>query len=245
MQTRLTDLDSRGQASEKAGQGRRGRPTQPGKGAPERLDKTVACRCGVGRSQAGWNRWRVYGVCKGASQVALVVKSPPASAGDVRDVGSIAGSGRSPAGGHGNPLQYSCLENPMDRGGWWATVHGVAKSWTRLKRLSTHAECVRRPGQGTDAQGLVGHVRQSNLHPARGGNPRGAFRQVDGMIGTSACLQPTHAPDTSAFSPAHVSRSCQASHPRPHRTRPATRQRCREACASSQQRWQPCGPPAR
>ena len=101
----------------------------------------------------------------------------------------------------------------MDRGGWWATVHGVAKSWTRLKRLSTHAECVRRPGQGTDAQGLVGHVRQSNLHPARGGNPRGAFRQVDGMIGTSACLQPTHAPDTSAFSPAHVSRSCQASHP--------------------------------
>ena len=68
----------------------------------------------------------------GASQVALVVKNPSASAGDIRDMGSIPGSGRSPGEGHGNPLQYSCLENPMDRGAWWATVHGVTKSWTRL-----------------------------------------------------------------------------------------------------------------
>ena len=60
----------------------------------------------------------------------LVVKKPPANAGDVRDSGSIPGLGRSPGGGHGNPLQYSWLENPMDRGAWWATVHGVAKSWT-------------------------------------------------------------------------------------------------------------------
>ena len=67
-----------------------------------------------------------------ASQAALVVKNPPANAGDVRDVSSIPGLGRSPGGGHGNPLQYSCLENPMDRGAWWATVHGVAKSLTRL-----------------------------------------------------------------------------------------------------------------
>ena len=67
-----------------------------------------------------------------------MMKNPPANAGDVRDVGSVPGSGRSPGGGHGNPLQYSYLENPMDRGAWWATVHGVAKSWTRLKRLSTH-----------------------------------------------------------------------------------------------------------
>ena len=74
-----------------------------------------------------------------ASQVVLVVKNPPANTGDGRDTGSIPGSGRSPGGGHGNPLQYSCLENPMDRGTWKATVHGVAKSWTRLKRLSTHA----------------------------------------------------------------------------------------------------------
>ena len=65
-----------------------------------------------------------------ASQVALVINNPPANAGDARDVGLIPGSGRSPGGGHGNSHQYSCLENPMDRGAWLATVHGVAKSWT-------------------------------------------------------------------------------------------------------------------
>ena len=69
----------------------------------------------------------------GASQVALVVKNPSANAGDIRDVGSIPGSGRSPRGGHDNVLQYACLENPMDRGAWQAKVHGVAKSWTQLK----------------------------------------------------------------------------------------------------------------
>ena len=69
----------------------------------------------------------------GASQVALVVKNPSANAGDIRDVGSIPGSGRSPGGGHDNVLQYACLENPMDRGAWQAKVHGVAKSWTQLK----------------------------------------------------------------------------------------------------------------
>ena len=62
-----------------------------------------------------------------ASQVALVVKNPPANAGDS---GSIPGSGRYPGGGRGHPLQYSCLEKPMDREAWWATVHKVAKSWT-------------------------------------------------------------------------------------------------------------------
>ena len=66
----------------------------------------------------------------GVSQVALVVKNPPASAGDIRDAGSIPGSGQSPGGGHGNPLWYSCLENPMDRGAWWAAVYRVTKSWT-------------------------------------------------------------------------------------------------------------------
>ena len=55
------------------------------------------------------------------------------------DLGLIPGSGRSPVGGHGNPFQYSCLENPTDRGDWQALVHGVAKSWTQLKRLSMHA----------------------------------------------------------------------------------------------------------
>ena len=65
-----------------------------------------------------------------ASQVALVIKNPPASAGDIRDGGSIPGSGRSPGGEHGNPLQFSCLESLMDRGAWRATVHGVTKSQT-------------------------------------------------------------------------------------------------------------------
>ena len=65
-----------------------------------------------------------------ASQVVPVVKDPPANSGDVRDVGSIPGSGRSPGGGHGNPPQYSCLGNPMDRGAWRAAVHGVAESQT-------------------------------------------------------------------------------------------------------------------
>ena len=65
-----------------------------------------------------------------ASQVVLVVKTLPANAGDIRDTGLILGSGRSLGGGHGNPLQYSCLENPTDRGAWRATVHRVAKSQT-------------------------------------------------------------------------------------------------------------------
>ena len=59
----------------------------------------------------------------------------PARAGDIRHAGLIPESTRSPGGGHGNPLQYSCLENPMDRGTWWATVHGVAKSQTQLTLL--------------------------------------------------------------------------------------------------------------
>ena len=59
-----------------------------------------------------------------------MVKNLLANAEDIRDMGSIPGSGRSPGGGGGNPLQYSSLENPMDRGAWWATVHGVAKSQT-------------------------------------------------------------------------------------------------------------------
>ena len=64
---------------------------------------------------------------EGASQVALAVKNPPAIAGDVRDKSSIPRSGRSPGGGHNNPLQYSCLENPTDRGAGWARVHRAAE----------------------------------------------------------------------------------------------------------------------
>ena len=62
-----------------------------------------------------------------------MVKNPPANAGDIRVAGSIPGLGRSPGGGHGDPLQYSCLKNPMDRGAWRATVHAVTKSRTQLK----------------------------------------------------------------------------------------------------------------
>ena len=62
-----------------------------------------------------------------------VVKNPPASAGDVGDLGSIPGSRRSLGAGNDNPLQYSCLENSTDKGAWWATVHGVAKSQTQLR----------------------------------------------------------------------------------------------------------------
>ena len=94
-----------------------------------RYVRTEVMICGV------WeNLWKI-GII-GASLVAQVVKNPPASAEDIRDAGLIPGLGRSPGGGHGNPLQYSCLENPMDRGARWATVHGVAKSWTQLKWLS-------------------------------------------------------------------------------------------------------------
>ena len=66
----------------------------------------------------------VYSVQLYASQVVLVIENPPANAGDRRDMSSITGSGRSPGGGHNNPLQYSCLENPIDRGAWWAIIHG-------------------------------------------------------------------------------------------------------------------------
>ena len=78
--------------------------------------------------------WRLFLMCfhcqLGAFQVTWVVKNMPANAGDTRDTGSIAGSVRSPGGEHGNPLQRSCMENPMERGAWRATVHRVAESET-------------------------------------------------------------------------------------------------------------------
>ena len=96
-----------------------------------------------------------------ATQVALVVKNPPANAGDIINVGSSPGSERSPGKGHGNPLWYSCLENPMDRGAWWATVRRVAKSRTRLKRLSRHKAAIflapQRPLEEARAHCLVLH----------------------------------------------------------------------------------------
>ena len=70
--------------------------------------------------------------------MALEVKNLPANAGEVRDVGWIPGSGRSPGGGDSNTFHYSCLENPMANAAWQAAVHGVAQSWTGLKQLSIH-----------------------------------------------------------------------------------------------------------
>ena len=70
---------------------------------------------------------------KRAPLIAQLVKNPPANAGDTGDTGSTPGLGRSPGGGNSNLLQYSCLENSMDRGAWWATVHEVAKSQTQLR----------------------------------------------------------------------------------------------------------------
>ena len=78
-----------------------------------------------------------------ASQVVLVVKNLPANTGELRDMGSIPRIRRSSGGGHGNPLQYSCLENPMDRGAWQDTIHRVTQSQTWLKRLSTHTHGLR------------------------------------------------------------------------------------------------------
>ena len=75
-----------------------------------------------------------------ASQVALVVKNPLNIAGDIRDEGSISGSGRSPGEGHGNPPKYSCLENPMDTGAWRATVHRISESGTTEATYHSLAE---------------------------------------------------------------------------------------------------------
>ena len=72
-----------------------------------------------------------------------MVKTLLADAGDVRDVGSIPGSGRSPGGGNSNSLQYSCLENPMDREALWATAQRVTKSWRQLKQLSVQKQKLR------------------------------------------------------------------------------------------------------
>ena len=88
----------------------------------------------------------------GASQVALVVKNSPANAGDLREASSIPESGRSPGGGHGNPLQCSCLENPKDRGGWPATVQRVTKSQKQLSMsLNEHVYLFQR----NDIWGLI------------------------------------------------------------------------------------------
>ena len=102
---------------------------------------SIASVCGL---ECGALDFCSYEVVWGASQVVLVVKNPPATVGDIRDSGSIPGSGRSPGRGQGNPLQYSCLKNPMDRGDWRALVHRVTQRQTRLKRTHRHTRLVRK-----------------------------------------------------------------------------------------------------
>ena len=98
-----------------------------------------------------------------ASQVALVIKKPPANAGDKRDSGSISGSRSYPGGGHGTPLQYSCLENPMGRGAWGAAVHGVAKSQTWLSNFARRQQFKR------TCSGTFLAVQWMSLHPSTAG----------------------------------------------------------------------------
>ena len=99
------------------------------------VDSLPAELLGRPKLEEGYPDWQ-------AIPVALVVKKLPANARDVGDTSLTPGWGKCPGGEHGRPLQYSCLENPMDRGDLWATVHEVTKRWTQLKRLSAYASHV-------------------------------------------------------------------------------------------------------
>ena len=105
-------------------------------GRTRRRPSQLHCACGVG-AQVCVGTDTCVGFAGGSA-----VKDQPARAGDVREAGSIPGSGRSPEEGNGSPLQDSCLENPMDGGAWWDTVHGVAKSRTRLSVHRCVCRCV-------------------------------------------------------------------------------------------------------
>ena len=109
------------------------------------------------------------------SQVALVVKNLPTKAGEVRDVGSVPGSGRSPGGGHGNPLQYSCLENPMDRGAWRATVTGsqrVRHNWSMSMHVHTSDNCYHRLPRWLSGKEYFCWCRRCRFDPWIGKIPR-------------------------------------------------------------------------
>ena len=105
------------------------------------MENKCICQCPSSHTAYRYNNensyahflWQSIGF---GTTVVLVVMNPPANAGNIRDVCSIPGLGRSPGGGHGNPLQYSCLEDPIDRGAWWATAHGITKGQTQLKQFS-------------------------------------------------------------------------------------------------------------
>ena len=101
-----------------------------------------------------------------ASEVLLVVKNLPANAGDTSDVGSISGLGRSPGVGNGDQLQYSCLENSMDRGTWWTTVHGVTKVWTQLSDTARHTAQLIYDVALVDNFFLIEERLKGTLHPS-------------------------------------------------------------------------------
>ena len=123
-----------------------------------------------------------------------MVKNLPANAGDARDAGSTPESGRSPGGGNGNSLRYCCMKNPMDRGVWWAIVHGVSKSQTRLSTTQQQTTLIMQQTLGQlpgRERGRVethlwfphGALRQGNLHTHF---PEG----VTGWICTTLCPLP-------------------------------------------------------
>ena len=114
----------------------------------------------------------------------LAVKYLPASSGDTRDSGSVPGLGGPPGGEHGNTLQYSCLENLMDRGAWWATVHRVTKSWTRVRQFSTHSGEFRyHPTVLQGIEDFGGHILCAGpgSHPFQKGSQE-TGRQAPGML---------------------------------------------------------------
>ena len=109
-------------------------------------------------SFSNWSNWEFIGRKKGFPGDSLV-KNPPANAGDGRDISLTPGSERSPGKGHGNPLQYSCLENSVDRGAWWATVRGVSKSQTHWTTGHSTAQIERKRERKRDSWGRGGRKK--------------------------------------------------------------------------------------
>ena len=125
--------------------------------------------CPVRQGMRGYTGWWSNGtitLVPGFPGGTLVAENLPASGGDGGDLGLIPGSGRSPGGGHDNPLRYSCLENPMDRGAWRATIHRVAKSRTWLKLFSMHVPILHVISETLAIHGWSG-VLMFYLHLAR------------------------------------------------------------------------------
>ena len=144
-----------------------------------------------------------------------MVKNPPDNAGDIRDVGSIPGLGRSPGGGHGNPLQ-SCLENPMDRGALRATDHGVAQSQTRLSDLAKHTRAALTQPQRPLTPAPAGSWAPTHQPPRHlfAGAALSAFLLRETLYGPLSPLNPPPAERTSRAQPSAPSRAPAPAPPR-------------------------------